>query len=293
MRQGLSERQACRLIGIARASRRYEPRPDRNAELKKRLHEVARPGIGYRMAWAVVRGEFAPLNLKRVHRLWRQEGLSRRQRRYKKRRSGQTVPTKAEFFGHVWCLDFCFDHCLNGTKPKILVVKDEFTREWLHVEVATSITSRKVRQILSELFATYGAPKFIRSDNGPEFIARALSVWLPATGAEAKFIAPGSPWQNGHAESMVSRLRAELLDAEEFVNLADAQLRIGLFRRFYNEERPNSALGYQTPAAFGAQARAGGTGEDRAAHGAQARSVGRASPSLRPEPALTLQSGGT
>lgn len=277
MRQGLSERQACRLMGIGRASRRYEPRPDRNEELRQRLKEVARPGIGYRMAWAVVRGEFEPLNVKRVHRLWKQDGLSTKRRRNKKRRTGQTVPTKAEFFGHVWCLDFCFDHCLNGTKPKILVVKDEFTREWLHVEVATSITSKRVRQILEELFATYGAPKFIRSDNGPEFIARALSVWLAATGASSKFIDPGSPWQNGHAESLVSRLRAEFLDAEEFVNLADAQLRIGLFRRFYNEKRPNSALGYVTPAAFGAQA----------------RGSGRASPSLRHEPAVSLQSGGT
>jgi transposase InsO family protein len=277
MGQGLSERQACALAGIGRTSRRYEPRPDRNEELRKRLKETARPGIGYRMAWAVVRGEFAPLNVKRVHRLWRQEGLSRKQRVCKKRRSGQTVPTKAEFQNHVWCLDFCWDWAMNGTKLKILVVKDEFTREWLHVEVATSITGRKVREILEGLFLGHGEPLFIRSDNGPEFICRSLTVWLSTTGASSKFIKPGSPWQNGHAESLVSRLRAEILDAEVFINLADAQIKLGLFRRFYNEERPNSALGYQTPAAFAAQA----------------QGAGRAAPSLGPEPAMTLQCGGT
>jgi transposase InsO family protein len=271
-------------MGIGRTSRRYEPRPDRNAELKKRLHEVARPGIGYRMAWAVVKQEFEPLNVKRVHRLWKQEGLSAKRRRYRKFRSGETVPTKAEFAGHVWCLDFCHDWCLNGTQLKILIVKDEFTREWLHVEVATSIKGRKVMRILEGLFLEHGEPMFVRSDNGPEFIAKVLTVWLSTTGASSKYIRPGSPWQNGHAESMVSRLRAEILDSEVFVNLADAQIKLSLFRRFYNEERPNSALGYQTPAAFDAKVRT---------LGPQVQSSGRATPSLRSEPATTLQSGGT
>jgi putative transposase len=277
MSKGLSERQACRLMGIGRSSRRYEPRPDRNAELKARLKEIARPGMGYRMAWGTLRKEFAPLSLKRVHRLWKDLGLSKRRRRCRKLRSGQTVPTQAEFKNHVWCLDFCFDWCLNGTKLKILVVKDEFTREWLHVEVATSITGRKVRQTLEKLFAEHGAPVFLRSDNGPEFIARSLRVWLSTTGASSKFIDPGKPWQNGHAESLVSRLRAEILDAEVFLNLADAQIKLGLFRRFYNQERPNSALGYLAPAEFAAQIQASG----------------RATPSLHPEFAKTLKCGRT
>lgn len=273
MKKGLSERQACRLMGIGRTSRRYEPRPDRNEKLKERLQEIVRPGVGYRLAWGSLRKEFAPLSLKRVHRVWKELGLSKKRQRYRKFRSGQTVPTKAEHPGHVWCLDFGWDWCLNGTKLKILVVKDEFTREWLREEVATSITGRKVRQILERLFAEYGEPKFIRSDNGPEFIARSLAAWLSTTKASSKFIDPGKPWQNGHAESLMSRLRAEILDPEVFINLADAQIKLGLFRRFYNQERPNSAIGYMTPNEFAAQI----------------RSSGRATPSLRSESAMTLE----
>jgi putative transposase len=271
MKRGFSERRACSVVGISRSSRRYEPGPDRNEELKKRLLEIARPGVGYRLAWGTLRKEFRPLNLKRVHRLWKELGLSKKRRRYRKLRSGQSVPTKAERPNHVWCLDFCWDWSLNGTKLKILCVKDEFTREWLAVEVGASLTSRKVKQVLERLFEEYGEPEFIRSDNGPEFIARALTLWLSTTKASSKYIEPGSPWQNGHAESLVSRLRAEILDVELFYNLADAQVKLGLFRRFYNEERPNSPLGYLTPAEFAAQV----------------RSSGRATPSLRSEPAMT------
>jgi transposase InsO family protein len=271
MRKGLSERRACRVVGISRSSRRYEPRPDRNAELKERLLELARPGVGHRLAWGSLRKEFAPLNLKRVHRLWKELGLSRKRRRYRKVRTGASVPEKAEHPRHVWCLDFCHDWAENGTKLKILLVKDEFTREWLAVEAGTSITSRRLVRVLERLFAEHGAPEFLRSDNGPEFIAKALGVWLSAAKARSRFIDPGRPWQNGHAESLVSRLRAELLDAEVFYNLADAQLKLELFRRFYNQERPNSALGYLTPAEFAAQV----------------RSSGRPPASLRSEPAMT------
>lgn len=253
MARGVTARRACRISGISSASPYRKAAPDRNAALKERLKEVWRPNMGYRMAWGFLRDEFAPLNLKRVHRAWRQEGLSRKKRKYKKLRSGKSVPTKAEFAGHVWALDFCHDWCLNGTKLKILNIQDEFTREWLHVEVSTSITSRKLRKILERLFAEYGEPLYIRSDNGPEFIARALAVWLSSTGASSKFIDPGSPWQNGYAESLVSRLRAEILDVELFHNLADAQVKLAVFRRYYNEQRPHSSLGYRPPAIAAAQ----------------------------------------
>lgn len=274
MGRGLSERQACRLMEIGRSSRRYEPRPDRNELLKKRLMEIARPGIGYRLAWGTLRKEFPGLNPKRVYRLWKELGLSKKRRRYRKIRSGQTVPTQAERPNHVWCMDFGWDWCLNGTKLKLLVVKDEFTREWLHVEVATSLTSAKLVKILTSLFDAYGEPEFLRSDNGPEFISRVLAVWLSTTKARSRFIKPGSPWQNGHAESLMSRLRAEILDVEVFYNLADAQVKLSLFRKFYNEERPNSAIGYLTPSEFAAQV----------------RSSGRATPSLRSEAATTRES---
>ncbi len=203
--------------------------------------------MGYRMAHALVKPEFAPLNVKRVHRVWKEERLGR-MKRYRKKRTGNNVPLKAEERNHVWCLDFCFDACLNGTKLKVLAIVDEFTRECLALEVATSFKSLRVQKVLSALFESHGAPKFLRSDNGSEFISRSLAVFLSQSGTESRFIKPGSPWQNGHAESFNSRLRAELLDVEVFHNLAEAEVKLAIFHRFYNHQRPHSSLGYRTPA---------------------------------------------
>jgi transposase InsO family protein len=267
MDAGLSERKACDYIGIRRSSRRYERRPDRNAALRARLCEMAKPGVGYRQAWARLRGEFPGLNVKRVHRLWKEEKLQLKRRKTRKIKTGTTVPTKAEHLNHVWCLDFCFDACLNGTKLKNLAVIDEKTRECLVLEVGTRLTAKGVIEVLEGAFAEYGVPKFLRSDNGPEFICYALRIWLLLQGCQSKFIDPGSPWQNGHVESFNSRMRAEFLDAEAFVNLADAQMKAAVWRRFYNEERPHSSLGYETPAQAAARF----------------RDSGRATPSLHPE----------
>ena len=203
--------------------------------------------MGYRMAHALVRPEFAPLNVKRVHRVWKLEKLGR-VKRYRKKRTGSSVPLSAQGPNQVWCLDFCHDACLNGTRLKVLAVVDEFTRECLALEAATSFKSLRVQQVLSELFETRTAPAFLRSDNGSEFISRSLAVFLSQSGTQSRFIKPGSPWQNGFVESFNSRLRAELLDVEVFHNLADAQVKLRLFKRFYNEERPHSSLGYRTPA---------------------------------------------
>ena len=236
-------------MGISSSSLRYKPAPEPNQKLKKRLHEVARPGLGYRGAWATLREEFAPLNVKRVHRLWRELRLSQPVRR-KKRRTGSTMPDTPKRPGELWCLDFCHDTCLNGTKLKVLAVVDEFTRECLALEAQTSLKAVSVRRILSKLFQQRGAPKYLRSDNGPEFVAHSLTVWLRISGTESKFIKPGSPWMNGKIESFNSRLRAEFLNAEAFHNLADAQIKLRLFQHFYNEERPHSSLGYLTPASY-------------------------------------------
>lgn len=216
------------------------------------MKEVARPGQGYRMVRAALLPEFGALNPKRVYRLWRQAKLSQPKKRGKKR-TGNTVPLAATEPNQVWCLDFCHDACLNGTKLKILAVKDEFTRECLALESATSMTGSSVRRILARLVEERGAPKYLRSDNGPEFICRALRIWLLSQGSQSYFIKPGSPWLNGHAESFMSRLRAECLDAEVFYNLPDARLKLGIYQRYYNHERPHSALNYQPPAAFAAQ----------------------------------------
>ncbi len=191
---------------------------------------------------------------KRVHRLWKEERLTRK-KTPKKRRTGATVPLAATCANQVWCVDFCHDACLNGSKLKVLAVKDEYTRECLALEVATRLNSQRVRQLLQGLMIERGAPEYLRSDNGPEFIARHLSIWLLSQGSRSHFIKPGSLLpkgrpQNGHAESFMARLRAECLNAEVFHNLADAKLKLNLFRRYYNQQRPHSALGYIPPARF-------------------------------------------
>lgn len=247
MERGVTTRRACTIVGISSAAPYRQKAPDKDAALKERLRAVWRPNMGYRMAHALVRPEFAPLNVKRVHRVWKLEKLGR-VKRYRKKRTGSSVPLSALVPNQVWCLDFCHDACLNGTRLKVLAVVDEFTRECLALEAATSFKSLRVQQVLSELFETRTAPVFLRSDNGSEFISRSLAVFLSQSGTQSRFIKPGSPWQNGFVESFNSRLRAELLDVEVFHNLAEAQVKLRLFKRFYNEERPHSSLGYRTPA---------------------------------------------
>lgn len=212
MERGVTARRACHLAGISTRAPYGHPKPDRDADLREKLKAVWRPNMGYRMAHALIREEFAPLNVKRVHRLWKEERLGR-MRKYRKKRTGGSVPLSASSANEVWCLDFCFDSCLNGTKLKVLAIVDEFTRECLALETATSFKSMHVQRVLSGLFENRGAPRFLRSDNGSEFIARSLAVFLVRSGTQSRFIGPGSPWQNGHAESFVSRLRAELLDS--------------------------------------------------------------------------------
>lgn len=261
MAAGLSVRRACRLMSVSTslvyaASSRAASGEVEEEQLRERLCAVARPGLGYRMARASIlpawQAEFGPLNAKRVYRVWKECQLLC-PRPVKKRRSGQTVPLAATQSNEVWCLDFVFDWCLNDTLLKILALKDEYTRECLALEVATSLNSLDVRRTVQRVIQQRGAPQFLRSDNGPEFIARQLGIWLQTQGTKTRFIKPGSPWQNGHAESFMARLRAECLDAEVFHNLADAQLKLEVFRRYYNQVRPHSALGYIPPAQFAQQ----------------------------------------
>jgi putative transposase len=151
---------------ISASSLRYTPAPDRNESLRVRIQQVLRPGMGYRGAWATLRHEFEPLNPKRVHRLWKELRLNARPRP-KKRRKGMPMPDAPTAANQLWSLDFVHDACLNGTKLKILAVVDEFTRECLALEAATSIKAPKVRSILASLFADRGEPRYLRSDNGP------------------------------------------------------------------------------------------------------------------------------
>jgi putative transposase len=251
--QGLSERQACRLVEVSRSTARYRPHPRDDAPLAERLRKITRrkPRYGYRRAWATLRRAGERINHKRVYRVWRKEGLSLKNRRRRKRaRSGASVPCQATRPHQVWTYDFIHDACISGRKLKLLTVVDEFTRECLAIEVGTSIRAGQVIEVLQPLFEHRGRPEFLRSDNGPEFVAHQLKAWLAEAGTQTHYIEPGSPWQNGFGESFHSRLRDECLNAEVFANLAEARVVIELWRREYNEERPHSSLGYRTPAEF-------------------------------------------
>jgi putative transposase len=203
------------------------------------------------------------VNRKRVYRLWRREGLKVPQKARKKRHLGHSangcVRRRAEHADHVWAWDFIFDRTTTGQSLKWLSIVDEYTRECLALVVARSITAQDVLDVVAELFVVRGVAGYLRSDNGPEFIARALRRWLEWTNAKTLYIAPGAPWENGYAESFHSRLRDELLNVEEFANVAEARVLAERWQLEYNHRRPHSALGYQTPAEFAAACRRDGT----------------------------------
>jgi transposase InsO family protein len=196
------------------------------------------------------------VNRKRVHRLWKKEGLKVPQKQHKRRRLGSSdngiVRRRALHKEHVWAWDFIHDRTEDGRALKWLSIVDEFTRECLALEVRRSFTSGDVIDVLRELFAIRGAPMHIRSDNGPEFIARAIGSWLESAQVQTLYIEPGAPWENGYAESFHGRLRDELLEAELFTCLAEAKMLSVQWRLEYNHRRPHSSLGYRTPASFAA-----------------------------------------
>jgi transposase InsO family protein len=200
------------------------------------------------------------VNHKRVERLWQEEGMQVPKKQCKRRRSSacggsenSCVQKRSLRPNHVWSYDFVEDRTERGRKLRMLVVIDEFTRESLAIEVAWSFTAQRVVEVLQYLFAVRGAPEHLRSDNGPEFVAQAVTRWLDRAGVTTLFIAKGSPWENGYVESFNSRLRDELLDRELFLGLADARWVVDRWRLDYNHHRPHSSLDYQTPAAFAAR----------------------------------------
>lgn len=227
------------------------------ADLVERLTEFAkkRRRRGYRLAHQELRragGPFATINHKRVYRLWRREGLSIPPRRTHKRLRSTCPPREvvADRPNSVWCLDFLQDNTLNGAKLRILSVTDEWTRESLALEVGCSFKSERVCQEVEAMIAKRGLPSALRMDNGPEFVALALRGLCHQHGINAAYIEPGKPWQNGFAESFHARLRDEFLDGEVFLSVLDAQVRLCGWRRYWNEERLHSSLGYSTPAEF-------------------------------------------
>ena len=261
-RPAVSERRACQVIGQARSTQRYAPqRPERDKPVVQRMLALVRehPRYGYRRITKLLRREaqFRQINEKRVHRLWRQEGLKVPKKQVKKRRLGTSaggcVRHKPEHKDHVWCYDFLSDQTVDGRTLKFLPIEDEYTRECLALEVDRSIRGGDVVDVLRFLFEVRGAPRYIRSDNGPEFIATAVRRFLAASHVGTLYIEPGAPWQNGYAESFGSRFRDELLNRELFASVREAKVVCEDHRLHYNHHRPHSSLAYQTPAAFAAE----------------------------------------
>jgi transposase InsO family protein len=255
----VSERRACRVLGQPRSTQRQQSKAKEGEErLVTRLLELVRqhPRFGYRRIWALLRREGWQINRKRIWRLWRQQGLRVPRKQRKKRRLGNSangcVRRPAERRGHVWSWDFVHDRTSDGRPLKWLTVVDEYTRECVALEVRRGMTAKEVGAVFDAAVAERAAPEHLRSDNGPEFIAAVIRAWLKRAGVTTLYIEPGAPWENGYAESFNSKVRDELLNVEEFASLLEAQVLAKEWRRAYNQERPHSALGYQTPAEFAA-----------------------------------------
>ncbi|MBA7715243.1 IS3 family transposase ISDsp2 [subsurface metagenome] len=250
-----SQRRACVVVGLSRSLVRYIARRSKDeARLIKKIHKLAirHSRYGYRRITVLLRREGFRVNKKRVHRIWKSEGLGLPQRRPRRRRMGpvEEIINKAEYPDHVWSYDFVKDRTERGGKLRILAIIDEYTRECLAIRVASSISASAVAEVLEWLFLTRGVPKYLRSDNGPEFVARAVCQWLKESGCQTLFITPGSPWENGYIESFNDKLRDECLNREIFRNGQEAQAIVETWRQEYNNYRPHSSLGYLTPAEF-------------------------------------------
>ena len=257
--QSLSQRAACLVLHVERAlARKPKTRCFKDAALKQQLLTLSEqhPRYGYRRIHALLRRGGTgteKVNLKRVHRLWKEAAHQvppRKKRRPHRGKGDVKAPQQALYPGHVWSYDFVHDTCRGGAKLKLLCVNDEFTRQCHAVEVGTSLAAWEVKKVLLRLFALHGAPAFLRSDNGPEFVQNDLQAWLSTQKVQTLYIEPGCPWQNGKSESMHGKLRDECLEGELFNHRLEARVVIENYRLAFNSQRPHSSLGYQTPNEF-------------------------------------------
>ncbi len=256
----MSERRACGVVGQPRCTQRYPPREDGyERRLLDRMLELVKsnPRFGYRRIHALLGREGWRVNHKRIHRLWRREGLKVPRRARKKRRLGKSgngcSRYRADYPNHVWSWDFVHERTGDGRPLKLLTIVDEFTRRALAVKVARRINHMGVVDALARLFRRHGTPRHIRSDNGPELVAAGLRRWLERSSVGPLYLQPGVPWENGYSETFIGNLRDEFLNGELFYNLTEAQVMVEDWRNEYNECRPHSSLGYETPAAFAAR----------------------------------------
>lgn len=249
---GLSERRACTLLDVSRSGFRYERvKATADAPVLQRMKELALqyPRYGYRRIRIFLQREGCTMSAAKAWRLWHEAGLQIPRRRPRRRvATGRPRPLAPDQANQVWSYDFVFDACANGQQLKCLTIVDEYTRECLAIDVAGSIRAGRVIEVLSRLISERGAPRYLRSDNGPEFVSAALLKWTVEQGIETALIDPGKPWQNGTSESFNGKLRDECLSLEWFRNRIEARIVIEDWRRHYNEVRPHSSLGYVTPA---------------------------------------------
>lgn len=256
----VSERRACRVLGQSRSTQRYQShRRDDEAALLSEMRVLSRerPRFGATRIHRLLVKRHWRVNHKRIHRLWKRENMQVPQKQRRKRRfpggsENSCFRHRSQYKDHVWSYDFVSDRVEDGRQLRMLVVIDEYTRECLAIEVARSFTAQDVVGVLQYLFAVRGTPKHIRSDNGPEFVAKTVCRWLRRANVKTLFIAKGSPWENGYVESFNGKLRDELLNREIFLSPEEARWVVDRWRMDYNHHRPHSSLNYQTPATFAA-----------------------------------------
>jgi putative transposase len=252
---GLSERHACRLLGQGRGTQRYEgvARSDEGALTKAVIALATKYGrYGYRRITALLRTAGWRVGKDRVQRIWRREGLKVPQKQRPRARlwlnDGSCVRLRPVRANHVWSYDFVSAITHDGRALRILTLIDEYTRECLAIRVARRLASLEVIETLADVMLWRGVPEYIRSDNGPEFLAQELRQWLGKLRTGTLYIERGSPWENGYCESFNGKLRDECLNGEIFYSLKEAQVIIEQWRVEYNTKRPHSALGYRPPA---------------------------------------------
>lgn len=248
----LSERTACKLLDVERSSYRYEPRPDRNVELRGELVKLARqkPRYGYRRLHALLSRRGQEVNVKRVYKLYVEEKLMVRRKRRKRLVRERAVEPRLVRANQEWAMDFITDGLATGRMVRILSVVDAYTRECLALEADTSLGSGRVTRVLERLIGERGRPENVRSDNGPEFTSRRMLSWAEDWKVGLIHIQPGRPMQNGYVESFHGRLRDECLNASWFRTLSDVRSTLAFWREDYNCERPHSSLDYRTPQEF-------------------------------------------
>ena len=252
--RGVPLRRACALLGTARSGLQHESKRSKaDAPVVAKMRQLAAqyPRYGYRMIQLLLAKQGTKMSPDRAYRLWRAAGLQVPRKRPRKRvASGRPRPTPPNSPNHVWAIDFVFDTIADGRAIKCLTVIDEWTRECLAIDVGSGIRAARVIEVLARLVSARGAPRFLRCDNGPEFVSRALLRWMTAEGIETAFIDPGKPWQNGTNESFNGRFRDECLSMEWFRTRIEAKTLIESWRQHYNNVRPHSSLGGISPAEF-------------------------------------------